>query len=931
MGRILNSRYKQVMAVFLSLMAILAIRLFVITVVQHDQWSDKAVSLSTKTITTDAPRGNIYDRDGEVLATNKQVFNVRMYSSGMEDEELNNVSLKLINLFKKNNDDYEDDFPIKLKNGKFYYEYDKEIQSWLKSQDMPVTYTAEQAFNQIRKNLGISDDLDVYEAQIEMQDTYGVYPPISVGAVMEYTYENEKKTFLERYHIIDTLEEKTDREDISVSDVSAETAFELIREYFDIDKEVSNKKARNIMIIRDALDELGYTKYMPAVIAKDVSEETIIEIEENPDEYRNVEIASEYIRFYPSGSMASHILGYMGSISDSEKEEYVKEKGYSADDLVGKDGIESKYEDTLRGTDGSKVVKVDVMGNLVEVISETDPVTGDDVYLTIDKDIQESVETNLQKGIKATSTGGTFTSKYGNYTAKASYKCESGAAVVLDISSGEVLGMASYPDFDPNLFATGISSEDWNSLQSKNIRDPLSAQPLYNIATRSAVQPGSTFKPVTATAALANGLNPNQSLKDGGQVEVGDQTYDCLIYTDYHTTHGYVNLAQAIGVSCNYYFFDIGQGRDYYTGGSLGYSCGVDEILKFAKLYGLGESTGIELTETTTVAPSEESKKEGVETSVKNILWTRSEMYFKKSVLKNETLLTEYINEIAGWTDENPSYETILDRLPDCGIKESKVGTVADLIKFSYFNQAEWTEGDALNISIGQGENAYTPLQLANYAATIGNKGVKNKVSVIKSVGGQGVQKKEKGTDIGVDKSDFEYLIEGMKNVTTMSGGSLSSLFGDFPVSVAAKTGTAERSGKINTSDEVSYIKSHLSQMTSSISWKQVEAEMERIMKLYPNIYTSRDVAVRQALYNLSNGSINAEVMDRWKSEYENFAWTIAIAPADDPQIAVCVLLVQGKTSLNAGVIAREIIGDYMEISSETNYNNDFDTETKID
>lgn len=930
MGRILNSRYKQVMAVFLVLMAILAIRLFVITVVQHSQWSEKAVSLSTKTITTSAPRGNIYDRDGEVLATNKQVFNVRMYSSGMEADELNEVSYKLIKLFKKNGDKYEDDFPIKLKNGKLYYEFDREIQNWLKSQDMPVTYTAEQAFNQIRKNLGISDDLDVYEAQLEMQNTYGVYPPVSVGAVMKYTYENEKKTFLERYHIVDKLEEKTGKKDIAVSDISAETAFNMIRESFKINKDVSNRKARNIMIVRDALDELGYTKYLPAVLAKDVSEKTIIEIQENPSEYTNVEIASEYIRFYPSGSFASHILGYMGSISDSEKEEYVEKKGYNTSDLIGKDGIESKYESTLKGNDGSRTVRVDVMGNLVEVISETDPVTGDDVYLTIDKDIQKSVEKNLEKGIKATSTGGAFTSKYGNYVPKASSKCESGAAVVLDVSTGDVLGMASYPDFNPNLFATGISSEDWNSLQSKNTRDPLSAQPLYNIATRSAVQPGSTFKPVTATAALANGLNPNVSLKDGGQVEVGDQTYDCLIYTDYHTTHGYVNLAQAIGVSCNYYFFDIGQGKDYYTGGSLGYKCDVDEILKFAKLYGLGESTGIELTETTTVAPSAESKMKGTEASVRNILWTRSKMYFKKSVLKNETVLTEYINEIAGWTEENPSYEAILDRLPDCGIRESKVSAVADLIKFSYFNQAGWTEGDALNISIGQGENSYTPLQLANYAATIGNKGVRNKVSVVKSVGGQGVKKKEKGTDIGVKKNYFDYLLAGMKNVTTMSGGSLTSLFKDFPVSVAAKTGTAERAGKINTSDEVSYIKSHLSQMTGTISWKQVETEMNRIMKEYPNVYTSRDVAVRQALYNLSNGSINSNVMDRWKGEYENFAWTIAVAPADDPQIAVCVLLVQGKTSLNAGVIAREIIGDYMDISSETKYNNKFDTQTEM-
>lgn len=154
------------------------------------------------------------------------------------------------------------------------------------------------------------------------------------------------------------------------------------------------------MVVRDALDELGYTRYLPAVIAKNVSEKTIIEIEENPAEYTNVEIASEYVRFYPSGAFASHILGYMGSISDSEKEEYVEQKGYNANDLIGKDGIESKYESTLKGTDGSRTVRVDVMGNLVEVISETDPVAGDDVYLTIDKDIQESVEKISKKALR---------------------------------------------------------------------------------------------------------------------------------------------------------------------------------------------------------------------------------------------------------------------------------------------------------------------------------------------------------------------------------------------------------------------------------------------------------------------------------------------------------------------------------------------------
>lgn len=884
-------------------MAILTIRLFVLTVFQHDKWSEQAANLSTKTITTSAPRGNIYDRNGKVLATNEQVFNVRMYSSDMDNAELNDVAYKLIKLLKKNNDGYEDTFPIKYKDGEYYFTYDREIEKWLKSKHMPLDYTAEQAFNSLRSSMGISKSLSVYDAQAEMQNTYGTYPPISVGAVLKYTYENERINFLKAYG----FEE----------DMTAEEAFRELSKKFEIEEGTSIKKARKIMVVRNALHDLGYTKYLPATISSDVSEETIIEIEENPEKYKNVEIASEYVRSYPKKAFASHVIGYVGKISDADKEEYVKEKGYGANDLIGQDGVEARYEEYLKGEDGARTIKVDALGNQVDELSVEDPVAGNNVYLTIDSSVQKSCEKNLENVIKAVNGTGSFKSKYGKSPMEACGKCKSGAAVVLDVKTGEVLGMANYPDFDPNLFATGISDEDWNSLQSENIRDPLSAQPLYNIATRSAVQPGSTFKPVTATAAMANGLDPNRQLKDGGRVKVGEQPYDCLIYTQTHTTHGFVNMAKAIGVSCNYYFYDIGQGRDYYTGASLGYKCGVDEILKYAKKYGLGEKTGIELTETTTTAPSAESKMKSTQMALENVLWTRSELYFTKDARSSEKKLGAYIDEIGSWTEENPSYEEVIDRLKDCGIKESRIGQVADLCKFSYFDQAGWTEGDALNISIGQGENAYTPLQLANYAATIGNHGKKNKVSIIKGVEGQGEKEKSKAVDIGVSERSFDYILAGMRNVADMKGGSLYSVYHEFDIPVCCKTGTAERGGKVNTSSEVKYIKKHLSSWTSEFGWNDVQKEMNRIMKKYPNTYTSKDVAVRQAVYNLSNGRINGSIMDSYKGTYENFAWTIALAPQDDPEIAVCVLLVQGKASVNAGIISREIIGDYFQVGKK--------------
>ena len=307
MGRLIKTRYRLMLMVFTCLMAILVIRLFTLTVISHDKWVDKAENLSTKTITTSAPRGNIYDRNGNVLATNRQVFNVRMYSSDEEDKDVNQVCLDLTYLLDRNGDEIKDDFPIKLKNGKYYYTYDEEIRKWLRSENMPESYTAEQAFNQLRSNLNISADADVYQAQLEMQTNYGVYPPISVGAVISYTYDNERKTFLERYGLDE--------------DTGASEAFSEIRKAFGVEDSYSPSKARKIIVIRDALKKMGYTKYLPVTIASEVSSESIIAIEEETSVYRNVEVASEYIRSYPNGAFASHILGYMGSISDADKDE----------------------------------------------------------------------------------------------------------------------------------------------------------------------------------------------------------------------------------------------------------------------------------------------------------------------------------------------------------------------------------------------------------------------------------------------------------------------------------------------------------------------------------------------------------------------------------------------------------------------------------
>jgi cell division protein FtsI/penicillin-binding protein 2 len=339
--------------------------------------------------------------------------------------------------------------------------------------------------------------------------------------------------------------------------------------------------------------------------------------------------------------------------------------------------------------------------------------------------------------------------------------------------------MASYPAFDPNLFATGISKEDWNALQGENLRDPLSPLPLFNVAARTAVQPGSTFKMVTATAALESGLDPTRKLKDGGAVKLGNRTYGCLVWNRNRSNHGYINLYEALEVSCNYYFFDIATGRDFSRGVSLGFKdpINIEKITSYAQQYGLGLKTGIEIPETVIPVPSQERKLAQIKAMLRNVLIGRAEIYFEQSLIKDKEKLNKNIMTIVGWTEENPSRNELIRRLGTLGIKENFIETVADLCKYTYFNQATWTTGDELIIAIGQGENAYTPLQMTNYIATIGNEGVHNKVSLIGAIEGKGKVIKEPGKKIAVDEQNLEHIIEGMiDNIIQSVTEKLSSL-----------------------------------------------------------------------------------------------------------------------------------------------------------
>ncbi|MCQ2551380.1 MAG: hypothetical protein MJ146_04255 [Clostridia bacterium] len=918
MNKFFESRFYKITILIVILISILAVRLFVLTVLQHGKWQAEAQTQSIETIYTSAPRGDILDRNGIVLATSKQIFNVTFNSSNLTTKEINDSTYNLIKILESNGEKYTYDFPIKrAKNGSLYFSFESKINKWLKSVSLPTSYTAEQTFTALRERYNIDPTIDRYEAYDQLEKKYNLDIPINVKR-MKYTDDLNRENFLILFGW---------PESEAVKKITASQCFNQLKKDFEIDSSLSTEDVLKILNIRYKIKQQGFMRYMPVTISKNVGKKTITYISEYSANLPGVEVVSETERVYPKGRLGSHILGYMGSISDSEMDYYVGQLGYEISDLVGKAGIESAFEEKLKGKDGQKVIKVNSAGEYIDTISETKAKKGSDVYLTIDSKLQADVERTLEGIVHAVASGTSFNGKYTHLGTNGCGSCQSGAIVVLDVKTSDVLAMASYPDYDPNKFADGISDKDWKAVQSKNPRDSLSPTPLYSLATSTAVQPGSTFKPITSITALRCGLNPNRTIYDGGYIEIGDRTFGCDSWNNYGGSHGSETLPLGIQNSCNYYFYCIGTGKDYNTGASLGYKITTQDLMDTAADFGLGEKTGIELPEVVADLPSEETKLQNTKISLWTYLYNNARSIFPKKVADNYDDLSKEIDKICSWMDQNPERDEISDRMKkQTSVKKSKVESLTDVIKYSYFNYSQWTLGDSFNLCIGQGDDAFTPLQMARYVATLANGGTLNKVSIVKNIEHEGITQKPKGKNLNLNKKDLSYVYDGMHRVTT--NGTLAGVFAGFPIKCCGKTGTAERHGAVQPKNEVKYVRSHLSSFTSKVSWSQVEKWMKKLMKSDPKTYPDKNSAVDDALIQASNGKVSQAMIDSYKGTYEPFAWTICFAPADDPQIAVVVMLVQGKYSYNAGIAAREVVGSYF-LGQKKSYTT-FSNETKI-
>ena len=611
-------RMRVLVAAACILMLLYGLRLIFLQLVNGDDFKSQATNTTDYKFTVTAARGDIVDSRGERIATSVTSYNVVLNKLLMGDEDLDGMLQKIVELLRANGESWNDTLLISQPDAAGNY-----------------TFTAEEGSTRDQKALAA------------MKDNLGLQQYATANDVMEKLVEDY---------------------DLASYPLSWQ---------------------RTLGGIHYEMQLQAFSNVNNFIMAENVSEATVATIKEHSLSLPGVEIVETSTRSYEQSTVLPHVLGRVGKITaekwkvtdENGQTTYpLREKGYNMNDIIGISGLESAYEDELRGKDGVETITRNSDGVIVDTALTTVPEPGHTVQLTIDSRFQKAVDKALAENIdminRVYNTG--------------SMKAAAGAAVVLDVKDGSVLAASNYPSFDQNLYATQYS--EYSADESL---------PLFNRALQGLYTPGSTFKPAVAVAALDSGLINQYS------------TVFCNgVYTFYKgysprcTRHGHsgnIDVVTAIKWSCNVFFYDVGRRltSDVYDA--------------YAYKLGLGTRTGVE------------------------------------------------VNEATG--------------------------------RLTTKNDSNYTASLDIQAAIGQGNTVVTPVQLATYAGTLANRGVRYRTHFVKAIldtnTGKVLQETQPEVmDVIEDRGDtFDLVRQGMIGVSeTMSG------LKNYPVTIACKTGTPQRS-----------------------------------------------------------------------------------------------------------------------------------------
>ncbi len=587
-------------------------QLFKIQILEHAKYVFLADASGNRKQILKAARGEIVDRNGVVIASNKNGFDIALNKALIKKEDEYNTIISLVNMLREYDVELIDYLPMTLKKNNIYLNKNNKIE-----------------FKRLLNLLGEKESVPAKKVWNKI--------------VKRYSLQNYK-----------------------ISD------------------------AKIIAGIKYSMEVQDYSFSNPYIISRNVPMDVLIKLKENNYKLNGVEIIEKPSREYILKDFAPHIIGSVGPIY-AEEYEKLKNDGYNLNDTIGKNGIEKYFEKYLKGKDGERVIKIDYNGKVDKIYENNYPIPGNTVKLTIDSKLQYTAQHALEKQIH-------YLNK--NAPAGKGKEADGGAVVVLDVKTGEILAMASYPTYNINEY-----NKNFYELINNN------KKPLFNRPLQGIYAPGSCYKPVIAVAALQEGVAQPTSTVYCGHVYNFFSAYKpkCL------GAHGNINVMDALKLSCNIYFYDVGR------------ILGINRINKYSSQFGFGQHTGIQLPEN-------------------------------------------------------------VGQLASPQLRED--------------NGGKWYPGDVVQAAIGQSDNLFSPLQLANYVSTIANRGKRMKVSIIKEI--KHYDKKSTiynhkpilANKVSASAEVFETVVEGMSRASRI--GTARRYFGNYQITVPSKTGTPETTGLCN-------------------------------------------------------------------------------------------------------------------------------------
>jgi penicillin-binding protein 2 len=479
------------------------------------------------------------------------------------------------------------------------------------------------------------------------------------------------------------------------------------------------------------------SRFQPIPITKDADPTLALQIVERSDRFPGIDAQPIAIRSYPEivGANAAHLLGYIGPLTDGD---LAGDNGrsYFRSESIGKAGLEIQYDEFLRGSPGIKTVIVDRKEAVTSTGKVTNPVGGDHLVTSIDVRLQAASEKALADAVARSRASG--------------FRADGGAAVVMDIVTGRVLALASYPTYDPNAYERGLTVK-----QARDLYSDEAGVPALSRALQGLFAPASTFKAVSLVAAANAGYDLNTTYDCPGEYQVGTRAFQNFE----SKAQGRLSMKKAIAISCDTIWYKIAFAEWLKDGGLKPKANPNDYFFKAAEGFQIGQKTGIDL-------PSESSGR------LANREWRNS------------------------WYEQNKDFY--------CNYKEraSKAQQTAFLIELARENCLDGDKiraGDAVNFSIGQGDTVITPLKLAQMYAAIGNGGTIWKPTIGKAIvttDGKVIKtiEPEKVGTIPATKATIKFLKESLREVVTAGTG--TGAFSGFPIAISGKTGTAQVFGK---------------------------------------------------------------------------------------------------------------------------------------